>query len=56
MADVRFRFECRDVADCDVVIYSEFRESVVEAAISHLKAVHDRDATDEDVAPFIEEL
>lgn len=56
MENVRYRFECRDVADCDVVIYSELRESIFEAARSHLKTVHGRDVSDDDVAPYIEEL
>lgn len=56
MDAARFRFECRDVADCDVVIYSEFEASIFEAARSHLKDVHGREVTDEDVAPFIEQL
>jgi len=54
MSSVRYRFECRDVADCDVVIYAEFRESVVEAARSHLRDVHGRDVDDEDVLPLVE--
>lgn len=56
MDNARYRFECRDVADCDVIIYSEFRESIFEAARSHLKDVHGRDVTDDDVAPYIEEV
>ena len=56
MENASYRFECRDLADCDVIIYSEYRESIFEAARSHLRDVHGRDATDEDVAPYIEEL
>jgi predicted small metal-binding protein len=56
MDQARYRFECRDVADCDVIIYSELRESIFEAARSHLKDVHGRDVSDDDVAPYIEEL
>ncbi|WP_331236157.1 DUF1059 domain-containing protein [Natronorarus salvus] len=56
MVTERYRFECRDVADCDVVVYSEFEESIYEAARSHLEDVHGREVTDEDLAPYIEEL
>lgn len=56
MENVRYRFECRDVADCDVVIYSTFKESVYEAARSHLKDVHGRDVSDADIAPYIVEV
>lgn len=56
MDAARFRFECRDVADCDVVIYSELEASIYEAARSHLKDVHGREVTDADVAPYIEKL
>jgi predicted small metal-binding protein len=56
MVTERYRFECHDVADCDVIIYSEFEESIYEAARSHLKDVHRRDVSDEDVAPYIEAL
>lgn len=56
MVTERYRFECRDVADCDVIIYSEFEESIYEAARSHLKAIHGQDASDDDIAPYIEEL
>lgn len=56
MDKARYRFECRDVADCDVIIYSEIRASIFEAARSHLKDVHGRDVSDEEVAPYIEEI
>lgn len=56
MGTERYRFECHDVADCDVIIHSEFEESIYEAARSHLKDVHGRDVSDEDVAPYIEAL
>ncbi|SFS91569.1 Protein of unknown function [Halostagnicola kamekurae] len=56
MVTERYRFECHDVADCDVIIYSEFEESIYEAARSHLKDVHGRDVSDEEVAPYIEAL
>ncbi len=56
MVTERYRFECRDVADCDVIISSEFRESIYEAARSHLKDVHGRDVSDADVEPYIIEL
>jgi hypothetical protein len=56
MVTERYRFICRDVADCDVIIYSEFEESIYEAARSHLKDVHDRDVLDEEITPYIEEL
>lgn len=56
MERARYRFICRDVADCDVEIYSEFKESIFEAARSHLKDVHGRDVSDDEVAPYIEEL
>lgn len=56
MEGTRYRFECRDVADCDVVISGELRASVIEAARSHLRDVHGRDLSDDDVAPYVEEL
>ena len=56
MVTERYRFACYDVADCDVVIYSEFEASIYEAARAHLKAVHGRDVSDEELAPYIEEL
>ena len=56
MDKARYRFECRDVADCDVIIYSELRESIFEAARSHLKDVHGWDVSDDEVAPYIEEI
>lgn len=52
----RYRFECRDVANCDVIIMGELRESVVEAAQSHLKDVHGRDVSEADVEPYIESI
>jgi hypothetical protein len=39
-----------------MIIYSEFEESVYEAARSHLKDVHGRDVSNEEIAPYIEEL
>ena len=56
MVAERYRFRCQDVADCDVIIYSELEESIFEAARSHLKDVHGRDVSDEHVAPYIETL
>lgn len=56
MVTERYRFECRDVADCDVIVYSEFEESIYEPARSRLRNVHGRDVSDEDLAPYIGEL
>ena len=56
MGAERFRFECNDLADCDVVIYSEFRDSILEAARSHMKDVHGLDLTDDELAPYITEV
>lgn len=54
MAQMRYRFQCFDVADCDVVIYSEFRSSIVEAVQSHWRDAHGEDLTEAEVAPMIE--
>lgn len=54
MADLQFRFRCYDVADCDVVIYSKLRASIIEAVQSHMKDVHGEVLSEEDVSPFIE--
>lgn len=56
MENARYRFACRDVADCDVIIYSEFEESIYEAARSHMADVHDRILSDKEIAPYVEVL
>lgn len=56
MVEERYRFECSDPGDCDVVIYSELEASIYEAARSHLKDIHGREVSDEELAPYIEVL
>lgn len=56
MDGTRYRFECRDVADCDVVITAQLRASVVEAARSHLRDVHGREVTEAELDAYVQEV
>lgn len=56
MVEMRYRFQCYDVADCDVVILSEFRESLIETVQSHMRDVHGEDLTPAEVEPLIEPI
>lgn len=56
MTELRYRFQCFDVADCDVVIHSAFKESIIEAVLSLMKDVHNENLTPEDIEPMIETI
>lgn len=54
MVNLQYRFQCYDLGDCDIAIYSEFRESIIEAVQDHFQEAHGETLTEDEVAPLIE--
>lgn len=54
MVNLQYHFRCYDLGDCDIAIYSEYRESMVEAVQSHFRDAHGEELSEAEVAPLIE--